>query len=171
MKTVLLRVGLLLCLPGFAVSAAETPVRVAGSRDLRVTVVDTNKPTPARQAMYQAFAAALAEAVASRSGSPLGFKVKNNGADHAAFDLEAGVCDAVFVPSHIIPRPLAGSTVARISGTRGGRDAKQVVYLVYCPGDDKLAELLTAAFPIALGSAKFLEAYESAKGALVASAN
>lgn len=169
MKTLLGRFGLLFLLPVLASAASDPSVRVAGSRDLRVSVVDVNKATPARQAMHQAFAAALAEAMAAKSGSALSFKVKTVGADQAAFNLEAGVCDAVFVPSHVVPRQLAGVSVARLSGKRG--DSKEVVYLVYAPGDEKLAELLAVAFPAALESPKFLQAFEGVKGPIVAGGN
>ncbi len=161
MKTPFLRLGCAFVLSALVAPAAETPVRVAASRELRVAVVDTTKATPARDALHQAFATALADAVGERSGSPLGVRVKLVGADQAAFNLEAGVYDAVFVPSHALPRPLLGSTVARLSAKRGAGDKEKNLFLVYNPGDAKLAELLAVSFPAALDTPKFLQALEA----------
>lgn len=83
-------------------SATESIVEVAGSKGLRLAVVDNRKATAARDASHAAFAASLGQAV-SREPGEIGVRVKCVPADQAAFNLGTGVFDAVLVLSGSLP--------------------------------------------------------------------
>jgi hypothetical protein len=168
MRNVFCCFSLLLLSPAVAASAKDAAMTVAASRELRIAIVDSSKATPARESMYQAFAAALSEAFSAHAGTVFGVRLKAVGADHAAFNLESGVYDAVFVPSATLPRPLIISGLTRLAGKRGSGVAQQTVHLVFNPSDQKFTELLTASFPEALQSPKFIESLSEPKGAMVA---
>ena len=68
------------------VAAEESTVTVAGSRELRLALVDSAKATAARDAAHSAFAVGLGKAV-SNQGSEVGVKVKCVSADQAASNL------------------------------------------------------------------------------------
>jgi hypothetical protein len=149
--------------------AAENTVRVAASRELRLAIVDPAKATPASDAVHQAFAHALGEAISARSGGPLGVRAKRVPADQAAFSLQAGVYDAVLVFGATVPRPLAISGVARLSAILGSGKEARTLYFIFGGEDAVLSELLTVSYPAALNSDKFLAALKGANAPLVAS--
>jgi len=58
--------------------------------------------------------------------------------------------------------------VARLSATLGaGKDGK-IFYFIFTGEDQKLAEILSASYPAAMNSAKFLDALKGANAPLVA---
>lgn len=163
-----LRLGVLFVAFASAAFAADPTMKVASSSsDLKLAIVDTSKATPARDALHQVFATGLGEAVTERLGSPMGVRVKCVSADHAAFNLEAGVYDAVLVLTNSMPRQLVTSTLTRLAATLAVGKAEKKLYLVFNPSDPKLSELLTAAYPAAVNSPKFVQAIESANGPMV----
>lgn len=158
MKT-LIRSSVLFCLLGACAMAADA-VKVAGSRELRLAVVDSAKPSAAREASHAAFAASLSEAVSKLCGTKLGVKAKCVNADHAAFNLGTGVYDAVLVIGSTLPRPLILSEVTRLSATLGAGKSEKKAYLIFSNSDAGLSQVLASSFEPALTSATFLDALE-----------
>lgn len=154
-----MRVGLVFLSLFTAAFAAETEVRVASSRGLQLAVVDAAKPSAARDAVHQAFAASLGDAVSKRCGSPIGVRVKCVGADHAAFNLNAGVYDAVLVVAKSLPEGLAkvdGITLSAVPQS-GKRD--RTIFLIVSNGDASLQGMLASAFATALNDERFLTSF------------
>ena len=140
--------------------SAETTVKVAGSRELRVAVVDAAKPSALRDSTHVAFGDSLASAVRQQGGGEIGVRVKCVGADQAAFNLGTGVYDAVLVLTGSLPRPLMMSEAIRLNGTLGAGKTEKKVYLVFNDGDEVLAKLLLTSFSAALTDNKFLDALD-----------
>jgi hypothetical protein len=141
-------------------SAVEATVTVAGSKELRLAVVDSSKSTAARDQAHAAFAECLGREVSRQSGSEIGVKVKCVNADHAAFNLGTGVYDAVLVLSGTLPRALMISDVSRLSATLGSDKSEKKVYLIFSNGDELLAKLFYSSFPTALTDNRFLDAVD-----------
>ncbi|MEO5961261.1 MAG: hypothetical protein ABIR80_19300, partial [Opitutaceae bacterium] len=112
-----LRLGLFLLLCTGGVAASDPQVRVAASRELRVAVIDGSKRSEARDAMHQSFATALGASLTQQCGGPVGVRATSVGADHAAFNLNAGVYDAVFVVGVTLPNALRKLDVVTVSAT------------------------------------------------------
>lgn len=168
---VFLRAGLVFCVFATLGAAADSAVKVSGSRELKLAVVDTGRASAAREGLHEAFATALGQAVSARCGSELAVRHKRVGADQAAFNLEAGVYDAVLVLTGSMPRPLVSSSFARLVGSFAAGKSETKVYLVYNPGDPALSELLVAAYPAALNAPAFLKALEALHGPVVVARN
>lgn len=166
MKASILRLGLLLALAGGSVSAAEPQVRVAASKELRLAVVDTNKSSEARDAMHQAFAASLGRMLTQQCGAPVGVRAKRVGADHAAFNLNAGVYDAVLVVARDMPASLRRSNAMVLSAAPDGSK----LHLLIAEGDPGLQGLLAGGFARALNDQIFLAQLAVAEGRPAASA-
>lgn len=162
----LIRVGVVLfaCLLAVALRAAESRVKVEGSRELRVAVVDSNRDAATREAMHQAFASSLGVAISQACGSRIGVKIKDANADHAAFNLGTGVYDAVLVLGATLPRPLILSECARLSVTLGSGKNERKAFLIFGTGDTALAKLFGDAFVPAISDAKFLDAMDGRGG-------
>ena len=141
------------------VAAEESTVTVAGSRELRLAVVDSAKATAARDAAHSAFAVGLGKAV-SNQGSEVGVKVKCVSADQAAFNLSNGIYDAVLVLTGSLPRALMTSEVTRLNATLGDGKAEKKVYLVFNNGDQTLAKILSSSFSFAMTDTRFLDALD-----------
>lgn len=157
-----LRFGFVFAIFSTFARSADTSVQVAASRGLRLAVYDSAKASPTRDAIHQTFAAALSEAISQRYGNPVGVQAKCVGADHAAFNLEAGVYDAVLVVGGSLPRPLAGSGVSRLTAVTGSGKNEKKIFLIFRPDDPTLVDLLTNAYPTAVNAPKFVQAMESA---------
>jgi hypothetical protein len=139
---------------------AESTVTVAGSRELRLAVVDASKATAIRDASHAAFAASLSEAVSQLGVGEVGVRVKCVSADSAAFSLSNGAYDAVLVLGGALPRALMISDVVRLNATLGAGKTEKKVYMVFNNGDQTLAKLLLTSFPTALTNGKFLDAVD-----------
>ncbi len=168
MKT-FIRAWVIFCLFGALAYAADA-VKVAGSRELRLAVVDSAKASPAREASHAAFAASLGDAISKLCGSPMGVKAKCVNADHAAFNLGTGVYDAVLVIGSTLPRPLMISDVSRLNATLGAGKTEKKVYLIYSNADEGLSKILAGTFETALTSARFLDALDGKETKLAAAA-
>ena len=146
----------------------KSEIRVASSRELRVAVIDTTKASPARDAMHQAFAAGLVTSLSRQCGAPVGVRAKCVGADNAAFNLGAGVYDAVLVVGTVVPDALRRTDALTLSAAPeiGKRDRK--LYLLIPSGDASLQGMLAAAFTGALNDGKFLECFVALDGKLPA---
>jgi len=141
-------------------TAVESTVKVAASPELRLAIVDSSKATAARAASHLAFAESLSQAISLQSGGKIGVQVKCVDADHAAFNLGTGVYDVVLVLSGSLPRALMISEVSRLSATLGAGSTEKKVYLIFSNGDELLAKLFYASFPIALTDNRFLDAVD-----------
>jgi hypothetical protein len=153
----LVRILFVFCLFGAGPTLAAETVRVAGSRELHLAIVDTAKASAARDATHAAFAASFGEAVSKLYGSTIGVRAKCVNPDHAAFNLGTGVYDAVLVLGGSLPRALMISDISRLSATLGAGKAEKKVYLIFGNGDATLSSLLAGSFASALTSAKFLD--------------
>jgi len=166
------RIGLGLLLSAVCISRAEDQVvRVDASRELRLAVVDSAKPSASREALYAAFAETLSETLSAKYQSHIGVRAKRVNADHAAFNLGTGVYDAVLVFANTLPRPLMIADVARLHATLGSDKTETKVYLVFGTGDETLGKLLAVSFEGALTSDKFLAAYEGPAAKIGSSSN
>jgi hypothetical protein len=152
---------------GAFAAAADPQVKVASSRELKVAVVDFSKATPARDTMHQAFAIGLGEALSARCGGQVGVRVKCVGPDHAAFNLDAGVYDAVLVLDNSLPRQLVMSGYSRLVATLPLGKAERKLYFIFNPSDATLAELLTASYPIAINAPRFIQMIGAASSPVV----
>jgi len=162
----LLRTGLVSIFLGASLTlAADKTVRVDANRDLRLAVVDTSKPTKERDAQHAAFADSLGAAVSKQCGGTIGVRVKSVSADSAAFNLGTGVYDAVLFIGTMLPRPLMISDVSRLSAIRGSGKSEKKIFLIFGTGDETLANLLSASFPLAVNDQKFLDALNDPVGA------
>ena len=156
-----LRVGLFWAVAGACLARAdENVVRVDAPRELRLAVVDSARPSAARDEVYAAFAQTLSDALSAKCGDHVGVRAKRVNADHAAFNLGTGVYDAVLVLGHGLPRPLMISEVNRLSATLGAGKNESKLFLIFGRGDAGLANLLTATFSVALTADKFLNALD-----------
>jgi len=152
---------LFLCACARTAVATEATVRVAASRELRLAVVDSGKPSIARDALHAAFGKSLGDAVSKECGSAIGVRVKCVSADNAAFSLGNGAFDAVLILNGSLPRALMISDVTRLNATLGtGKDEKKV-FLIFNNGDATLAHLFSASFAIALTDNKFLDSVDT----------
>jgi hypothetical protein len=152
-------------------TAAETTVNVAGSRELRLAVVDASKATVSRDASHTAFAASLSEAVSKLGVGEIGVRVKCVSADSAAFSLSNGGYDAVLVLGGALPKALMISDVVRLNATLGAGKTEKKVYMVFNNGDETLAKLLLTSFPTALTNDKFLDAVDGMSSRIAAAAD
>jgi hypothetical protein len=139
----------------------DSEVRVASSKELRVAVVDATKASAAREAVHQAFASSLGGALSRQCGGPVGVRAKCVGADHAAFNLNAGVYDAVLVIGRSVPDALRKVDALTLSAAPDGGKRERSLYLLIGNGDASLQGLLATAFTGALSDAKFLETFAS----------
>jgi hypothetical protein len=156
MNAFVIRTGVLLALTGFAF-AGETQVRVAASTELRVAIVDA-KAGASRDAVHEAFAASLGAAATKQYGAPVGVRGKCVGVDHAAFNLRAGVYDAVLVMARDVPSSLRRTDAIVLSVVPPGAKPDRTLYfLIANGGDGVLQGLLASAFTRALADEKFLE--------------
>jgi hypothetical protein len=156
-----LRISFLFSIFSVAVShATEATVQVAGSRELRLAIVDGSKATTSRDLSHSAFAASLGQAVSAQDGSEIGVKVKCVNADQAAFNLSNGIYDAVLVLTGSLPRALMTSDVTRLNATLGDGKTEKKVYLIFNNGDQTLAKILASSFPAAMTDTKFLDALD-----------
>jgi hypothetical protein len=157
---VLLAVGL----SGVAARAGDktSEMRVASSRELRVAIVDSAKPSSTREALHQAFAASLGDSLSRQCGAPVGVRAKCVGTDHAAFNLNAGVYDAVLVIGRAVPDPLRRVESITLSAIPDAAKRDRALYLLIAPGDTSLQGLLATAFTGALNDGKFLETFAGA---------
>jgi hypothetical protein len=164
----IIRVAMLLAVGTSVATAAEPQVRVAASRELKLAVIDSSKASATREAMHQAFATGLGAALSRRCGGHVGVRAKCVGADHAAFNLGAGVYDAVLVVGRGVPdafRRVDGITLsAQLEQNRRDRG----LYFVIANGDAALQEMLAAAFAGALSDEKFLQSFAGSDGKLAA---
>lgn len=140
--------------------AADLKVRVQGSQELRLAVVDSSRNTAARDALHQAFANGLAAAINQGGGQPITVKVKAVNADHAAFNLGTGVYDAVLAMGTSLPRPLILSDTMRLTATLNTTKGERKAFLIFGQADEGLAKVLTAAFAPAITDRKFLDALD-----------
>jgi hypothetical protein len=152
------------------VASAQSTVEVAGSRELRLAVVDSAKSTPSRDATHSAFARGLGRAVSGQEGSEIGVNFKCVSADQAAFNLSNGIYDAVLVLTGSLPRALMTSEVTRLNATLGDGKTEKKIYLIFNNGDQTLAKILSASFSLAMTDSKFLDAIDGV-GNRIAEAN
>ncbi|MEO7597298.1 MAG: hypothetical protein ABIV50_00075 [Opitutus sp.] len=138
----------------------ESTVKVAGSRELRLAVVDTSKSSSLRDSAHAAFAVSLSDAIRRQDGVEIGVRAKCVGADNAAFNLGTGIYDAVLVLTGSLPRQLIMSEALRLNGTLGSGKSEKKVYLIFNPGDETLAKLFLSSFAVALTDNKFLDALD-----------
>lgn len=139
---------------------AESKVRVQGSADLRLAVVESTRGSAGTEAVQATFAACLAEAINAGGGAPIDVTVKRVSADHAAFNLGTGVYDAVLVMGNALPRPLILSGTKRLIATLSSGKGEKKAFLVFSENDAGLAKVLTAAFTPAITSTEFLDALD-----------
>ena len=165
MNATLIRIGVLLALSGM-VGAAESQVRVAASRDLRLAVIDPNKLTAAREIMHQAFATALGASLTTQCRGPVGVRAKRVGPDHAAFNLSAGVYDAVLVISRDVPGVFRRVDAITLSATPDNEKRERSIYLLIGNGDASLQGLLATGFTQAVNDGEFLRHLAAAEGKL-----
>lgn len=151
-------------------TAAQSTVQVAGSRELRLAVVDSARATSARDATHSAFAVGLGRAVSGQEGSEIGVNIKCVSADLAAFNLSNGIYDAVLVLTGSLPRALMTSEVTRLNATLGDGRSEKKIYLVFNNGDQTLAKILSASFSVAMTDSNFLDAIDGF-GSRLAEAN
>ncbi len=157
----ILRVGLIfVCVGACLTKAEEKVVRVNAPRELRLAIVDSAKPSVAREQVYAAFGQTLSAALSAKCGEHVGVRVKRADADNAAFSLGTGVYDAVLVLGHSLPRPLIISDLTRLSATLGAGKKETKMFLIFSKGDAGLADLLTSTFSVALTADKFLNAFD-----------
>jgi hypothetical protein len=160
MKT-LLCCGLFLgALTSLAAANDPTVMRVVGSSDLQLAIVDSGKPSPARDAMHKAFAASLGKALSATGGNPAVVQMKCLNADQAAFGLTSGRFHAVLAIGKTLPRSLALSATARLKATLGADKDQRVAYLIFSIDDSGLEKLLNDSFPVAIGDPHFLDALD-----------
>ncbi len=145
-------------------TAAEPQVRVASSRGLRLAVIDTTKVTPARDAMHRAFATSIGESLSRACGGEVGVTAKCVGVDHAAFNLRAGVYDAVLVVGRSVPEPLRRTEAITLSAVPENGKRDRMLYLLIAHGDSALEGLLAAAFMGAVRDETFLERFAGREG-------
>jgi hypothetical protein len=155
----ILRCSLLLAVCCAGASAAEPEVRVAASRGLSLAVVDASKASATREALHQTFAASLSTALGARCGGAVPVHVKCVGADSAAFNLGAGVYDAVLVIGRDVPDALRRVDAITLSASPGVGRRDRALHLVVANGDATLQGFLAAAFTGALADQKFLEVF------------
>jgi hypothetical protein len=158
------RLGLFLILCSSVNAGGDPQVRVASSRELRVAVVDASKRTDARDAMHQSFAATLGAALTQQCGGPVGVRATCVGVDHAAFNLNAGVYDAVFVVGATVPSSLRKVEAMTLSATPESGKRDRMLYLMIANGDASLQRLLSTAFTQVVADEKFLESFAGADG-------
>jgi hypothetical protein len=159
-----IRVGLFLTLCLSLGAANDSQMRVAASRELRVAVVDARKRTEARDAMHQSFAATLGASLTQQCGGPVGVRATCVGTDNAAFNLNAGVYDAVFVVGTAVPTSLRKLDAILLSATPESGKRERMLSLVIANGDATLQRMLTTAFSEVIVDEKFLESFASADG-------
>lgn len=147
-----------------AVTAREGEIRVAASRELRVAIVDFAKASPTRDAVHQAFSTSLGESLTRQCGAPVGVRAKCVGVDHAAFNLNAGVYDAVLVIGRAVPDALRRIEAITLSAAPDAAKRDRMLYLMIAPGDTALQGLLATAFTGALNDGKFRESFAAADG-------
>lgn len=141
-------------------TAAQSTIQVAGSRELRLAVVDSAKATSARDAAHSAFAVGLGRAVSGQEESEIGVNIKCVSADQAAFNLSNGIYDAVLVLTGSLPRAFMTSEVTRLNATLGNGKSEKKVYLIFNNGDQTLAKILSASFSVAMTDSNFLDAID-----------
>ncbi len=139
---------------------AESKVKVQGSAELRLAVVDSNRSNAASDALHAAFAESLSEAINGGGGAPVVVKTKRVNPDHAAFNLGTGVYDAVLVMGNTVPRPLILSETKRLMATLSAGKGEKKAFLIFGVNDEGLAKVLTAAFTPAITNTKFLDALD-----------
>jgi hypothetical protein len=142
------------------VCRAESKVKVEGSAELRLAVVDSNRSSAGNEALHATFATCLAEAINAGGGAPIEVTTKRVSADHAAFNLGTGVYDAVLVMASTLPRPLILNGTKRLIATLSSGKGEKKAFLVFGESDEGLAKVLTAAFTPAITNTKFLDALD-----------
>lgn len=161
------RMLVLLALCSGVATAVEPQVRVAASRELRLAVIDSTKASPIRDAMHRAFADSLGTALSRQCGGPVGVRAKCVGVDHAAFNLNAGVYDAVLVVGSNVPTALRRVDAITLSAIPENGKRERTLFLLISSGDSSLQGLLAAAFTGALRDDKFLESFAVLDGRIV----
>jgi hypothetical protein len=136
-----------------------TEVRVASSRELRVAIVDNTKASATRDALHQAFTASLGASLSRQCGSPVGVRGKCVSSDHAAFNLNAGVYDAVLVIGRAVPDALRRVESLTLSATPEVSTRDRALFLLIAPGDTSLQGLLATAFTGALSDETFIATF------------
>lgn len=167
--------GLIVLSASFAYGT-NSKVRVEASPELRIGIVDANRDAATRDASHEAFAAGFAAAINKDSSAPAVIvKTKSIGADNAAFNLRAGVYDAVLVLGPSLPRPLMLSETSRLTATLSAGKQEKKVFLIFNNVDEGLTKVLTAAFGPAMANEDFrraldgdVEAIASANGTKIA---
>lgn len=146
-----------------ALAQAAPNVRVEGSRKLQLAVVDFARPSEARAIVHAALASSLEAAMSERFGRPVGVAARGASVDHAAFNLNAGVFDAVLVLGKAVPAPLKRSDGITLSAVPQSGKRDTMVFLVIAEGDAEVQGLLAAAFTRAMADARFLAAFGGAE--------
>ena len=141
-------------------TAAQSTIQVAGSRELRLAVVDSAKATSARNAAHAAFAVGLGRAVSGQEESEIGVNINCVSAEQAAFNLSNGLYDAVLVLTGSLPRAFMTSEVTRLNAMLGSGKSEKKIYLIFNNGDQTLAKILSDSFSVAMTDSNFLEAID-----------
>jgi len=143
-----------------AAFGADVKLRVEGSQELRLVIVDSIRASAGRDTLHRAFADGLAEAINRSGGAPIAVGTKRSHADQAAFSLNQGVCDAVLVIGKDVPRPLIIAGTRRLVATLTTNRGEKKAYLIFSDGDPGLTRVLSDAFTPAITDHRFLDAMD-----------
>jgi hypothetical protein len=141
-----------------AVSPKSSEVDVQASSDLRVAVVDGTQPSAERSALHDAFAASLSASMSKHCGGKVNVDITEVDAFRIAFDLKAGMYDAVFVIGNNVPPALRKGDFEVLRAVSDFGAPGKVFHMVIPSEDPSLQHMVAASFPDALASPKFQEA-------------
>jgi len=153
---------LMLCTGVAIMAASALTVEVKASRGLRLYVVDSRRPSAARDTMHRVFAASLGAAVSLRCGGPVEVRVKAVKPGEAKMNLGTGDCDAVLVLGDDRPVALRRLDAITLGAMLDPDAGVRPVYLIVGNGDPALRELLAAAFSSVLADRQFLKTMANA---------
>ena len=154
---------LLIAVAGVVVATSAWTMEVKAGRGLRLVVVDTQKASPAREALHRAFVASLSSAASKRAGSPIEISVRVVVATDARSRLNDGVCDAVLVLAEDRPAVLRRMDALTLCGELDPETGTRPAYLIVGKDDASMRDLLASAFANLLADRAALKSIDLAE--------
>lgn len=140
------------------VSDSSSELTVQSSSDLRVAVVDSTRTGNDRGLLHEAFAASLGTSMSKKAGGKVTVKVTEVDAFRLAFDLKAGMYDAVFIVGNNLPPSVKKGDYEVLRAVSDVGAPARVFHMVVPSEDPSLRKMVSASFPEALNTPRFQEA-------------
>jgi hypothetical protein len=154
---------LLLIVAGIVIAGSAWTMEVKAGRGLRLVIVDTRKPSPARDALHHACVTSLSDAATKRAGSPIEISAHDVIATDARSRLNDGACDAVLILGDDRPPVLRRIDALTLCGELDSEPGARPAYLIVGKDDASMRDLLSAAFANILADPAALKAIGAAE--------